>query len=250
LPKPTRIERDEDGPERTCIVTRERRAPEAMIRFVLGPDGVVTPDVRRKLPGRGVWVSCSAEHVEQAVRRQAFGRALKAPARAPETLVADVDRLLELDALQGLSIANKGGLVVQGFAKVQTVLEKAGALALIHAADAGPDGVKKLDRMAQVGAGFDKKSVEHVTEFSSAQLDLALGRSNVIHAAVKRGAAGEFFLSRRRRLAAFRGLAAPATERLADGQSDTSAIRSASAADDGRRSERGEGAVGDVGTNV
>jgi predicted RNA-binding protein YlxR (DUF448 family) len=251
LAKPRRIEREDEGPERTCIVTRERRAPEAMVRFVLAPDGAVTPDVRRKLPGRGVWVSCSARHVEAAVRRQAFGRAFKAPARAPDSLPNDVERLLEQDALQGLAIANKAGLVAQGFAKVEAALAKSDVLALIHASDAGHDGVRKLDRLALQSNSGEQSAIERVMEFSSSQLDLALGRSNVIHAAVRRGAAGEFFLSRSRRLAAFRGhgLTAAATERLADGQSDISAIRSANAADDGRRSERGDDAGGEAATN-
>src|SRR5437763_14545771 len=94
-----RARAEHDGPERMCIVTRERRAPEELIRFVLGPDGTVVPDVRAKLPGRGVWVTAEAKLVAEAVRRQAFSRGLKASARATQDLPAETEALLERGCL-------------------------------------------------------------------------------------------------------------------------------------------------------
>ncbi len=110
---------EHDSPERMCIVTRERQAPENLIRFVAGPDGSVVPDIRAKLPGRGVWVTARTDVVTEAVRRQAFSRGLKVSAKAPATLPADVDALLERDCLQSLSFANKAGAVVAGFTKIE-----------------------------------------------------------------------------------------------------------------------------------
>jgi predicted RNA-binding protein YlxR (DUF448 family) len=213
LGKAISAEEDEEGPLRTCIVTREKLSPDEMIRFVAGPEGLVVPDLKRKLPGRGVWVRCSVREVSEAVRCQTFGRGLKTRATAAATLPADIDRLLERDALQALAMANKAGCIVSGSAKVESAIQRGLANALLHARDAGPDGVRKLDQTFLRHTGEQTAGREKVELFESAQLDLALGRTNVIHAAVKRGAAGDFFLSRCRRLAAYRSpgdVAAPA----------------------------------------
>ena len=110
---------DDSGSERTCIVSDAKGAPETMLRFALAPDGSVVPDIRRKLPGRGVWTRLSAETVRLAAEKQAFSRAFRVRADASTTLAADVDGLLERDALQSLSMANKAGLVVAGAVKVE-----------------------------------------------------------------------------------------------------------------------------------
>ena len=197
-------EGEEQGPLRTCIVTRERRAPEEMIRFVRGPDGTLVPDLRAKLPGRGVWVSCSQKLLAEAIRKHIFGRGLKAEVRIPETLLGDVEALMQQNALQSLSIANKAGLVVSGQMKVETALAKGNIIALIQAIDGGSDGARKLLQAAHRLLGEAVQKIEKIECFTSAQLDLALGRTNVIHAAIKRGAAGEAFALQCRRLAAFR----------------------------------------------
>jgi len=114
-------EDEERGPVRTCIVTRAERPPEEMIRFVLAPDGTVTPDLRRRLPGRGVWTTATADVVAQAARRKAFDRGFRGKAIVPNDLPARIDRLMEVDCLQSLSLANKAGLVTTGFAKVEAV---------------------------------------------------------------------------------------------------------------------------------
>ena len=113
-----RTESDQAGSERTCIVTGTKDVPEAMLRFALSPDGSVVPDIRRKLPGRGVWTRLSFDTVSRAAAKQAFSRAFRAKVEAPASLAETVDALLERDALQSLSIANKAGLVVAGAFKV------------------------------------------------------------------------------------------------------------------------------------
>lgn len=197
------LDEAEAGPERTCIVTRAKAAPEAMIRFVLGPGEVVVPDIRRKLPGRGVWVSASAARVAEAVRKHAFARGFKTKAAASENLAAEVDALLAKDCLQALSIANKAGLVTAGFGKVEAAIGDGALAGLIHAADASADGVRKLGQSLRrrFGEGIDRPRIDL---FPSAELDLALGRANVIHAALLPGAASEAFLRRCFRLAMYR----------------------------------------------
>ncbi|NDA46030.1 MAG: RNA-binding protein [Alphaproteobacteria bacterium] len=204
LVKAARREEDEEGPLRTCIVTRETLAPDQMIRCVRGPDGTLVPDLRTKLPGRGVWVTCSHKLLAEAIRKNMFGRALKAEVRIPETLLGDVEALMQQIALQSLSIANKAGLVVSGQMKVETALAKGNIIALIQAIDGGSDGARKLLQAAHRLLGEAAQRIEKVECFTSTQLDLALGRTNVIHAAIKRGAAGEAFALHCRRLTAFR----------------------------------------------
>jgi predicted RNA-binding protein YlxR (DUF448 family) len=195
---------EHDSPERMCIVTRERQAPENLIRFVAGPDGSVVPDIRAKLPGRGVWVTARTDVVTEAVRRQAFSRGLKASAKAPATLPADVDALLERDCLQSLSFANKAGAVVAGFTKIEAEINGGNVLLVLHATDAGPDGIRKLGQALR--RKFGGECPPQINLFASSQMDLALGRTNVIHAALKAAPASKAFLARCRRLAAYRSI--------------------------------------------
>lgn len=200
----------EDGPERTCIVTRRRAPPETMIRFVRGPDGTIAPDIRARLPGRGVWVGASAGLVAEAAKKRMFARGLKTQVDAPPQLAADVDRLLEADCLQMLALVNKAGAVVAGFNKVADAIAK-GAAALLEASDGGADGKRKLRQAARRAVDPDAPEGRETTPvvglFTSSQLDLALGRTNVIHAALAAGGPAASFLARCRRLAAYRGVA-------------------------------------------
>jgi uncharacterized protein len=190
---------EERGSERTCVVTGEKGSPEAMLRFALSPDGIVTPDIRRKLPGRGVWTRLDRETVAKAASK-GFARGFRKPVTAPADLAGQVDDLLAADALQFLALVNKSGLVVAGFAKVESALRGGRVLALIHASEAAADGAEKLDRIAR-GVG---KTVATINLFESSQLDLALGRSNVIHAALHAGPASAAFLAKFARLTAYR----------------------------------------------
>jgi uncharacterized protein len=195
---------DASGSERTCIATGTKGVPEEMLRFALGPDGSVVPDIQRKLPGRGVWTRLSFDAVRRAVAKQAFSRAFRAKAAAPASLAETVDALLERDALQSLSIANKAGLVVAGAFKVDSAIEARGVAALIEASDGAPDGAAKRARALRARLGPEAGAVVRVDLFSSGQLDLALGRANVIHAALKHGAASSAFLARGDRLRRYR----------------------------------------------
>jgi len=173
-----------------------------MIRFVVGPDAVVVPDLRRKLPGRGVWVTARADKVGEAVRRQAFSRSFKTKVEASTELPMQIEALLIQDCLQALSLANKAGQVVLGFAKVEAAVAAGGVAGLVHAQDAGADGRRKLTQALR--RRFQGETRPQVDLFESAQLDLALGRTNVIHAGLMAGMASEAFLSRCRRLALYR----------------------------------------------
>ena len=183
-------------------MTRQRGAPEAMIRFVRGPDGALAPDIKSRLPGRGVWVTARADLVAQAARKRLFARSLKTQVDAAPQLADDVDRLLEADCLQMLSLANKAGAVMAGFGKVADSFAQGSVGALIEANDGGEDGKRKLAQAARrVGS-----TAPVIGLFSSLQLDLALGRTNVIHAALAEGGPTTAFIARCCRLAAYRGV--------------------------------------------
>jgi hypothetical protein len=193
-------------PERTCIVTREPQAPGALIRFVLGPDNQVVPDLRHKLPGRGAWVTARADLVETAVKRRLFSRAFNTEAKAAATLAQDIDAALIADLRQSLALANKAGAVVTGFTKVEAAIaaEKP-VVALVHAAEAAEDGRRKLAGALRKRFGDAISSVPVVDVLPGAELDLALGRPHVIHAGLVAGAGSDGFLMRWYRLRAYRG---------------------------------------------
>ncbi len=209
-------EYEESGPIRTCIVTRAERPPEEMIRFVLAPDGTVTPDLKRRLPGRGVWVSASAGIVAQAGRRRAFDRGFKGKAVVPDDLPARIDGLMQADCLQRLSLANKAGLVTTGFAKVEAAIAAGETIAILHATDGGQDGKRKIGQALR--RRFGAEAPPEMECFGSAQLDLALGRTNVIHAALRAGPASAALLESMKRLQVYRSAATPSAgaERAAE----------------------------------
>ena len=185
------------GSERFCVVLRAVRPTDEMLRFVAGPDGTVVPDIKRKLPGRGVWVTATCEAVAEAVKRGALQRGLKANVKVPADLPDFADRLLERAALDALAMAHKAGRIVAGFERVESAIAAGGLAALIHAADAAPDGVRKLASRVEGQSPV-------ICTFTSSQLDLALGRPHVIHAALLSGREGETFLARWRTLERYR----------------------------------------------
>ncbi len=189
--------------ERTCIVTRAKGLPGDMIRFVVGPGAIVVPDIRRKLPGRGVWVTARAGLVAEAVKRRAFSHGFKVKVVASESLAAEIEALLTKDCLQALSLASKAAQVVSGFAKVEEAIASGAVAGLVHAAECGADGRRKLGQSLRRRYG-DERARPRVELFRSGQLDLALGRPNVIHAALIEGPASEGFLERCRKLTLYR----------------------------------------------
>ncbi|MCW4114974.1 RNA-binding protein [Aurantimonas sp. MSK8Z-1] len=190
---------------RMCIVSRKSLPADALIRFVLGPDGAVVADLRRRLPGRGAHVEARRETVDLAVRRNLFARALKASVKAPTELGAEVDGLLARHALGALGLARKAGELVTGSAKVEAALRSGRALALVQAKDASPDGLRKVAALCRGG------EIEVLRPFTSGEMDLALGGVNVVHAAVLAGHAGAAALKRLEALTTYRG-ASPGDE--------------------------------------
>ncbi|MCX5513786.1 RNA-binding protein [Kaistia algarum] len=189
---------------RSCVVSRLAMPTDRMIRFVLDPEGRVVPDLRRRLPGRGVWVTARWEILAAAERKKVFSRGFRVEAKVEPGLADRVDSLLEDAALQSLSFARKAGEILTGFAKVEAAIARDAVIAIVQAKEAGDDGREKIE--AALRRRFGKaNSVPIVRIFASGQLDLALGRSNVIHAALLAGRASENAMERVATLARFRG---------------------------------------------
>ncbi|MCS3731989.1 RNA-binding protein [Bradyrhizobium betae] len=191
---------------RMCAVSREVRPIDELIRFVVSPDGHVVPDLKRKLPGRGMWLTASREVVAEAVRRHHFSKAFKRELRIPLTFPADIEALLVRGVTEALGIAAKAAQIVAGFGKVESALREGTVEVLIHASDGAADGIRKLDMLARQNDGNRgaKPQIPVITALKSVELDLALTRSNVIHAALLAGPASKSFLSRSQMLVRYR----------------------------------------------
>jgi predicted RNA-binding protein YlxR (DUF448 family) len=199
------------GMERTCALSRQIKPVAEMIRFVLAPGGEVVADVKRKLPGRGLWITGTRVAVEEAVKRNVFARGFKCDVRMAGDLAAGTERLLERAALDALAIAAKAGRLVGGFAKVEAAIGRDDVLALLHAADSAADGKRKLAAAVHRNTSEKSREIELIELFTSAQLDLALHRPNVVHAALLAGPGSDTFLARVARLQRFRNSPAVAT---------------------------------------
>ncbi len=188
---------------RMCAVTRDVLPVEELLRFVVSGENVLTPDLKRKLPGRGVHVRASSAALREAIKRKAFERALKGNPLVPATLAGDVARLMRQDALRWISLANKAGLVITGFSKVEACLDQGAAVAVMNASDAAADGQRKLAQATLRGYGDKAPALPVITSFSSVDFQLALGRDLVIHAALLGGPAAQETLNRWHRLISF-----------------------------------------------
>lgn len=199
---------DEDGdsgPDRAavarmCIVTREVLPVAGLIRFVAGPDGAVVPDIRNRLPGRGVWVTSSSDILRKAIARKAFSRSLKANVTVPADLESLVADLLRKNALQMLSLANKAGAVTSGFAKIEGI--KSSLLALVQASDGSQAEIARLQRVSR-GKARGKRDPVVMRAFAANELGLSIGREHVIHAALTVHEAASVFLDRALRFVEF-----------------------------------------------
>jgi uncharacterized protein len=194
-----------DMNDRTCIVTRESGPAVELIRFVAAPDGSVVPDLKRSLPGRGCWVTATRARVDEAVKKHLFKRALKDDVAAGPDLGALVDQLMVKSALGSLSLCRKAGQLTTGSAKVDAAIRSGEATLVLHAIDAAADGIRKLSQARKAVASGGGPVIPSLTLFTTAQMDLALGGVNVIHAAALAGSAGENLKKHLAALTQFRG---------------------------------------------
>lgn len=194
-----------DGPERRCIATGQSQPAHGLIRFAIGPDGAVVPDILGRLPGRGIWVSADRGALHTAVARKAFARAAKRQVSLPDDLAGLVDRGLADRLVSLIALARKAGEAVAGYEKVKAWLEGGTAAVLIQAADGSERGKSRLRPPEPVKDGEQT----HITALTGAELGLAFGRDHVIHAALTEGGLTNRILVEAKRLAGLRDTDGP-----------------------------------------
>lgn len=184
-----------DGPERKCIVTGEAQPKSGLIRFVLGPDGRMVPDLAEKLPGRGAYVSATRDALGKASKKGIFARAMKQPVTLPDGLDDLLEQMLTRRVIDTISLARKGGGAVSGYEKVKDWLMKEEATVLIQASDGSERGKSKLS--TPYGGTF-------IGWLTADELGMAFGRQTVIHAALGAGGLSKRVVEEAQRLKGMR----------------------------------------------
>lgn len=185
-------------PQRTCIVTRTTANKSDLVRFVVGPDATIVPDIANKLPGQGIYVCADRDAISQAAKKGMFSKAAKMKVTAGLDLAEQVAQMLSSRLVQSLSLARKAGLAIAGFEKVKTLLVSGEAVALLQASD-GSEAMKSKLRPPN-------GPESHVVCLSSNDLGVAFGRDTVIHAALTAGGIADVCLKEATRL---QGVRAP-----------------------------------------
>lgn len=173
-------DKDQEDPERKCIVSGESQPKAGLIRFVVGPDDMIVPDILGRLPGRGIYVSADRAAIEKAVKKGLFARAARQPVKTPEDMVGLIEALLARRVVDLVSMARKASRAVTGFEKVKDWLKKGQAATLIQAVDGSEKGREKLRPPNGPETLIDC--------LSAGELGLAFGRERAIHAALAAGA--------------------------------------------------------------
>jgi len=198
-------------PERKCILSGEHAARDALIRLALGPDGSVAPDVRARAPGRGAWIGVDRAAVDAANAkgklRGALARAFKTNAlNVPADLGARIEAALRQAVLDRLGLEARASNLLLGSEKIEVAARRGQVELLLHAADASAEGRRKLDQAWRVGTEQEGSGAQGlVFPEGRAILSLALGRENVVHAAIIDRAAAARVLHALERWRAFIG---------------------------------------------
>jgi len=168
-----------------------------LVRFVIGPDASVVPDIAGKLPGRGIYVAADRAALDRAATRGLFARAARTAVTVPADLAAIVEAQLLRRVVDLLSLSRKAGAAVTGFDKVKDWLEKGQATVLIQASDGSERGKTKL----RPPAGENS----FIGCLTALELGLAFGREHAIHGALAAGGLTERVVEEAARLAGLRG---------------------------------------------
>ena len=192
-------EKDTDLAERRCLVTGEVQPKAGLIRFVLGPDGIVVPDLAEKLPGRGFWLAADRAVIDRAIAKGLFSRGAKAPAKPPEGLAELLETGLAKRVIELVSLARKSGRAVAGFEKVKDWLAAGQVKVLLQASDGSERGKGKL---------WTPEGARWFGCLTASELGLAFGRDHVIHSALSKGGLADKIIRDAGRLNGLRGQSA------------------------------------------
>jgi len=189
-------DKEQDDPERKCIVSGESQPKAGLIRFVVGPDDTIVPDILGRLPGRGIYVSADRVSIEKAVKKGLFARAARQPVKTPDDMVGLIDSLLARRVVDLVSMARKASRAVTGYEKVKDWLKKGQVATLVQAMDGSEKGREKL----RPPNGPDSL----IDCLSAGELGLAFGRERAIHVALGAGALNDRVVEEAARLVGLR----------------------------------------------
>ncbi len=188
---------EERGPHRRCIATGEVKPKEALLRFVVGPEGEVVPDLEEKLPGRGIWLSPGRDMVNTAVTKNLFAKAARAKVKAPDDLADRLEALMRRRCLNLLGLARRAGQAIAGYEKVKAELKAGHGAVLFAACDAAEGGRDKIRALAP--------GLPLVDQFTAAELGSAFGRDHTVHVVLTPGQLAQALIRESSRLAAVAG---------------------------------------------
>ncbi|WP_051279905.1 RNA-binding protein [Hellea balneolensis] len=193
--------------ERRCLASGESRDPVDMVRFVLNPEGVVTPDIQGKLPGRGAWVSSDRQSLEKVIAQKGFNRGFKGAAKIEGDLAALTERLLSRRVLGLITMARKASVIAMGFDQVQSMAREAAIALRIEASDGSKDGRSKIRTLAKA-MNREQELPDPIVVgcFTADDIGCALGRESIVHAAIRPGKLAKSMKIDVRRLSGFRDL--------------------------------------------
>lgn len=172
-------EKEQDDPERKCIVSGESQPKAGLVRFCIGPDNMVVPDILGRLPGRGIYVAADRAAITKAATKGLFSRAARQPVKAPDGLADLVEALLARRVVDLISMCRKANAAVMGYEKVKDWLSSGKARVLVQASDGSERGKTKL-RPPEGEGGF-------IGLLTAGEMGLAFGRERAIHAALGAG---------------------------------------------------------------
>ena len=194
-------ETQSEDPERRCIATGEVQGKHGLVRFVVGPENQIVPDIMGKLPGRGIWVAADTKALTKAAAKGLFARAAKQPVTVPEGLVAEVEVQILRRVVDLISLARKAGVAVAGYEKVRDWLVKGTAKVLIQASDGSERGKSKLHPPYKTS----DENETFIGCLTATELGLAFGREHVIHGALAAGGLTMRVVEEAARLSGIRG---------------------------------------------
>ncbi|WP_332065344.1 RNA-binding protein [Bartonella sp. CB189] len=190
--------------ERTCIVTRKNASAKVLIRFVIGPNNQIVPDLKSNLPGRGVWISAHHSVIEEAIKQKAFKKSFKTDVEVASNLAHIVDTLLLKAALGSLSMMRKAGAVITGATKVDAAIRSGQVALVLHAKEATEDGKRKISQAIYSVQQQMGRSIKTISLFTNDEMKMAFGSNPVVHAALLNTKATEEFLKTIHKLIAYR----------------------------------------------
>jgi predicted RNA-binding protein YlxR (DUF448 family) len=170
------------------------------LRFVVGPDGQLVPDLAGHLPGRGLWLTPRRDVVEKAVAKRLFPRAARMPLVVPAGLADHIEALLVQRCCEAIGLARRSGLAFAGFEKVGEAV-RGGKVGLLLCALDGAEGGR--NKMRVLG-----RSLPFAAILTAAEMGRVFGRDHVVHVGVARGRLSSRLLADAEKVAGFRSGAA------------------------------------------